>query len=495
MSFRIADKALLKKEDYKSYLVDLNISEVAPTNHEEFHENIKKVFRDCADFTYREVVLSGKCKIMIYFIQGMINMEFLQSSVIKPLLENIEGESKELSVSKYINNPTNKHLSNWNDIIYLLFSGGAIYHSNGEMPIEVMVPNKEKRNLAEPTTQYQIFGPKIGFIEDIQTNISMMRKFLKDPRLKTVNYEIGSLSHTKVTVMYIEGYAETDVVEQIKEKLQNINLDQLITLGQLNKQIVNNPASIFPQIYGTERPDNVALALGEGKVAIFIDNVTFCSILPIGIFDLYLAGDDHSFSSIYNAIFVRLIRYFCMVISTAIPALYVALVAFHPELIPETLALTIAESRSQIPFPAAAEAIIMMIALDVLVEASIRLPSFVGQTIGIVGGLVIGTAAVEAGVVSSLMVIVIAFTAIASFTTPTWELVSSLRVIRYGLLIISAMFGLYGFTIGFCLIFIHICNMESFSRPYISPPSPFKMEQFRAKINQIKTQYFEGKGG
>lgn len=482
------DKNFGQQEEYKKYLSTLNISEDPPLNSKEFFSLINKIFQDCDDFSYREVVLSQRRNFKIYFVQGLIDMEFLQASVIKPLLERNQNGNEELRNS--INNPRSVEMTSWNEIIYTLFSGGAICHFDGEQPIEVKVPNQEKRNLSEPTTQYQVFGPKIGFIEDIHTNIALMRKFLKDPRLKTINYEIGSLSHTKVTLMYIEGYAEKQYIDYIKAKIQNVKIDHLITLGQLNKQIIDHPASIFPQVYGTERPDNVAFALEEGKIALFVDNVTFCSILPIGIFDLYLAGDDHSFSSIYNSIFVRLIRYICMIISTALPALYVALVAFHPELIPETLALTIAESRSQIPFPAAAEAIIMMLALDVLVEASIRLPSFVGQTIGIVGGLVIGTAAVDAGVVSSLMVIVIAFTAIASFTAPTWELVSSLRILRYGLLIIASLFGLYGFVLGFCLIFIHICNIETVSRAYISPLSPRKLEQLLMKVQQKKAQFF-----
>ncbi|RXJ01942.1 spore germination protein [Anaerobacillus alkaliphilus] len=485
----------IRQDKYEEYLRSLNISEEPPQVSSLFDIEMKEIFKACDDFTYREIVLSRGEKGIIYFLQGIVDLEFLHMSVIKPLVESMKDQFEEVDHRQQINNPKNISLKNWNEIIFALFNGGAICHIDGQLPIEVKVPGKEKRNISEPTTQYQVFGPKIGFIEDIQTNISIVRKFLKDPRVKTVNYEIGSLSHTKVSVMYIDGYADKKDIEQIDKRMQNVKIDQLITLGQLNKQIIDHPTSIFPQVFGTERPDNVALALGEGKIAIFIDNVTFVSILPVTLFDLYLVGDDLSFSSFYNALFVRAIRYLCMILSTALPALYVALVAFHPELIPETLALTIAESRSQIPFPAAAEALIMMIALDVLVEASIRLPSFVGQTIGIVGGLVIGTAAVEAGVVSSLMVIVISFTAIASFTSPTWELVSSLRVLRYGLLIISSIFGLYGFVLGFCVIFIHICNLESLSTPYISPLSTFKMQQLLGRMQQIKTQYFEKKGG
>lgn len=273
-----------------------------------------------------------------------------------------------------------------------------------------------------------------------------------------------------------------------------MNIDHLVNLGQLNKKITLYPTSLFPQVHQTERPDYVAFSLTEGKIAILMDNSTFCGVLPVGLFDLYITSGDYGYTSFWNTSYVLFIRYVCTILATALPALYVSLVAFHPELLPETLALSIAESRLNIPLTAPGEAFLMMFALDILVEASMRLPSNVGQTIGIVGALIIGTAAVEAGIVSTLMVIVISFTAIASFTSPSWELVSSLRITRYGLLFISSLFGLYGFVLGFCLIYIHLCNIDNFSRPYLAPFSPIVQKNILKKIMGIRTISIFGKG-
>ncbi len=219
------------------------------------------------------------------------------------------------------------------------------------------------------------------------------------------------------------------------------------------------------------------MALGQGKLVLFIDNSAFCNIMPISLLSFYQPSDDNDQASTWNIFFIRFLRLASLVISIIMPSLYVALVAFHPELIPTTLAMTIVESRNNIPLPAALEAILMMFALDILVEASIRLPNIIGQTVGIVGGLVIGQAAVDAGIVSSIMVIVIALTAIASFTVPSWELASSWRLVRYCILIVSSFMGLYGMTLGLCVVLLHLCSIESFSKPYLTPLAPLNIRK------------------
>lgn len=451
---------------------------------DQFFAYISKVFQDCSDFAYRKLTIPQNRKIHLYYFQGLVNEELLQSDIIKPLSEIHENE-RVIDVSEHVYTALLKEAPLWKDVIFYLLNGGVICHCDGEKPINLFVTSQKQRSLADPTTEYQVYGPKFGFIENIEANISLIRRFIKDPRLKTKIYKIGSITHTKVSVMYLDGFAQKQDIEQIDAKLNSMNVEYLINLGQLNKKLSPNPLSIFPQIRQTERPDMAVMSLIEGKLIILVDNETFCSIAPIGLLDMYITSGDKSFSSIWNTTFVLILRYISMVLSTALPALYVALVAFHPELLTEMLALTIAEARSQIPLPASAEAFLMMFALDILVEASMRLPSFVGQTIGIVGALIIGTAAVEAGVVSTLMVIIISFTAISSFTSPSWELVSSLRVIRYGLLLVSSMFGLYGFSLAFCLIYTHLCSIENYSRPYLSPFSQMKKKEYKKKLKAI----------
>ncbi|WNF36945.1 spore germination protein [Bacillaceae bacterium IKA-2] len=472
-----------KNDEYQKTLAELNISKEPLLSVEEFYQQIHKIFNDCIDFTYRKVVLFNGKIIYLYYLQALINEELLQEGVVKPLIK-LHDEAQIKEFQQHIYSIQNEELTKWPEIIYSLFSGGVICHNGGEYPIDVSLTGQDKRAISDPTTEYQVFGPKVGFIEDITTNIGIMRKLIKDPRLKAKSFEVGTVTHTKTSLMYLDDLVDHEYLQYLEQKINDIDLEYLLNIGELNKNIIDAPFSVFPQVLLTERPDKAAYAMTEGKILILMEGSTFCSILPVGLLDFYITSGDYSFSSFWNLSFIRLIRYASMILSTALPALYVALIAFHPELIPTTLILTIIESRMNIPFPAVAEALIMMFALDVLVEASIRLPSFVGQTIGIVGGLVIGTAAVEAGVISSLMVIIIAFTAIASFTAPAWELVSALRVIRYGLLVISAMYGLYGFVLGFCLIFIHICNIETIPRVYIEPFSKAKKEQLKKSLRK-----------
>lgn len=448
---------------------------------------MQKIFSDCSDFMFRVVPLHSGEKLFVYYFIGSINEGSLENSVILPLTRRRESEEVD-DLRDVIYSANTSELNNWNEILNAVLDNCVICHKSGDFPIRIALSSQQKRSIEEPTTEYQVYGPKVGFIEDLTSNLAIMRQVIKDPRLKTKQYTVGKVTNTNVSVVYFEGAAEQNLLDELEQRILDAKIDNLINIGQLTKQIIDAPFSVFPQVFLTERPDQVAFALTEGKVAFFMDNSGQAAILPVSVFDFYLPTGDKSFSSIWSIAFVRAIRFLCMIIATAIPALYVALVAFHPELIPQTLALTIAESRSQIPLPAAAEAIVMMFALDILVESSIRLPSFVGQTIGIVGGLVIGTAAVEAGIVSSLMVIVIALTAIASFVSPSWDYVTSLRTIRYGLLVIAAMFGLYGFTLGFCLIFIHICHITTFDRPYISPGMPIKYQELKQTIQTYKSK-------
>lgn len=473
---------LLQQDEYKGFLAKLNISLDVPLHSIDFYKDICNIFENCSDFFHKKIFLKDGYTVTLYYFNGLVNEDLLQASVIKPLLE--QNLSKNTVGDAIYSNEIDKR-KKWPDVISDLMNGNVICHEDEQLPLKIELSKIKERNLTDPTTEYQVYGPKIGFIEDVNSNLSILRKYIKDPRMKIKTYEIGDLTHTKVALVYVDGQIDKELLNYIESKVAQVKIDKLVHIGQLTKELIDFPLSVFPQTELTERSDKAASALLDGKLVIFADNSTFCSVVPVSLFDFYLSSGDHNFS-LWSITFLRALRLICMIISTALPALYVTLVAFHPELIPTTLALQIAESRSRIPLPASFEALLMMFALDVLVEASIRLPSFVGQTIGIVGGLVIGTAVVEAGIISNTMVIVIAFTAIASFVTVSWDFVSSLRIIRYLLLFISASFGLFGFLMGFCLIFIHICHLHSFSKPYLLPVAPLKK-------NKLKNMFFRTK--
>lgn len=466
---------------YKEYLtqkLEIDESDELPLDTRETDSKLLKIFKDAADFKSRHLHLPSKQDVSLYFFSGLIDQDQIHKGIINPLIKRIEENITEkiYRVQDVLYSIHIEEVKSWKELIQECLNGKIICHIDQLMPISISVTNVEQRSPSDPTTEYQVLGPKMGFIENSRSNVAIVRRFLIDPRLKVQEFKLGSVSHTHTAVLYLDEYVDPDLVDLVIERLQQIEEDNIVSSGQLEKLIVDYPMSIFPQVLKTERPDNVSYALSQGKVVIILDNTTFALILPINHLDLYNTSEDN-FQSVFHKALIRAIRMLSLIVATIFPALYVAMVAFHPELIPSTLALTIADTRNNIPFPAATEAFIMIIALDILVESSIRLPMFVGQTIGIVGGLVIGQAAVEAGVISSTMIIVVASTAIASFTAPSWDLVSAVRIVRYILLAFATVFGLFGVTLALFAIIIHLSHLTSFSKPYLSPVSPLNLRE------------------
>ncbi len=465
-------------QEYLSRKIDIDENHKLPKDSETLHRFITKIFQDSDDFQVRDMKLPSKQQVYIYYINRLIDDSLLHDWIIHPLNKRIKEnnltyvkESQEAVQANQIH-----EITNWKQLIQRCLTGHVIFHVDGLEAVSVKLASFEKRNTSDPTTEHQVYGPKMGFIEDSRTNVSIMRKFIADPRLKMKEFHVGTLSHTHVALLYLEEYVDPDLVQLVSERIYKVADDNVVSSGQLEKYLFDHPMSVFPQSMKTERPDNASYSLSQGKVIVIVDNSTFGIILPIAHFDLFLTSEDN-FLQVWHKTLLRIVRMTSLIIATIFPALYVSLIAFHPELIPSTLALTIAEARNNIPFTASAEAFMMVFALDVLVESSMRLPQVVGQTVGIVGGLVIGQAAVEAGVVSSTMIIVVASTAIASFTTPSWDLVSSVRVCRYLLLILASSLGLYGLSIGLFLIFIHLCHLTSLSKPYLSPLTPLNPKE------------------
>ncbi|SDZ58287.1 spore germination protein KA/spore germination protein [Evansella caseinilytica] len=458
----------------RSYIA---VDEKPPTEIHEVKQHITAIFSNSFDFAKRTFRMRDGCGVFLCFISGISSENDLEEQVIKPLLKQdirsgdvINQPGTYISVSKF------SKPQNWQHLIDAILDGNILLHIDGAEPVILQLADKQERSIMDPTTEYQVYGPKIGFIETSKTNIGILRQFIKDPRLKTLNYQIGTLTKTQVALAYLEEYCQPGMVKYIDNKLTAYNKDSLLTQGELTKLISKDPYSIFPQATLTERPELAAFSLIQGKIVLFVDNTTFCIVAPVTFMDMLETSEDQIFLVPWHLTFLRVMRLVSLFVGTTLPALYVALVAYQPELIPTTLTITVAQSRVQIPLPAAAEAFLMMFALDVLVEASIRLPSFVGQTIGIVGGLVIGQAAVDAGIVSNTMVIVIAFTAIATFTLPSWEFVNSWRIVRYALVISSSLIGLYGLVLAVGFLLVHLCKLESMDRPYMYPIAPFDMK-------------------
>lgn len=356
----------------------------------------------------------------------------------------------------------------------------------------------EKRSVDEPQTETVVRGPKDGFIESIAVNKALIRRRIKDPMLRMKGMQIGVRTKTNVEVTYIEGLVKDGLVEEVLERLRKIEIDAILESGYIEELIDDAPMSPFTTVQATERPDKVAAALLEGRVAILVDNTPFALLVPTHFWQFLEAADDH-YTHFWIGTFFRLIRYIAFVISLTLPAIYVMLVTFHQEMIPTPLAITIAAGREVIPLPALMEALVMELAFELMREAGLRLPKPVGQAVSIVGSLIIGQAAVEAGLVSPIMVIIVATTGIASFAIPNYSASFSIRLVRFPILIASGTLGLLGFATVFVVLLIHAISLRSFGEPYLSPIMPLngsdaKDTIVRVPLWSMNTRPSEAKG-
>ncbi|HZG74601.1 MAG TPA: spore germination protein [Paenibacillus sp.] len=331
----------------------------------------------------------------------------------------------------------------------------------------------DMRSVAEPATETVVRGPRDGFTENIRTNTAIMRRRIRDPNLRIEGMQVGVRSKTDINIAYIKDIAKEGLVAEVKARLSRIKIDAILESGYIEELIEDSPRSIFVTIQSTERPDKVAAAILEGRVAVFVDNTPFVLVMPTFFWEYVQAADDY-YSRYWVGSFFRQVRYICFVLSLTLSPIYVMLVSFHHEMIPTELALTIASGRAVVPFPVLLEALLMEIAFELMREAGLRMPKPIGQAVSIVGSLIIGQAAVQAGLVSPFMVIVVAVTGIASFAIPNYPASFSIRLVRFPLIVAAGTFGLLGFAVFLFGFMIHALSLRSFGEPYLAPAAPFR---------------------
>lgn len=329
-----------------------------------------------------------------------------------------------------------------------------------------------ERRIQESDTQPVIRGPKDSLIENLSTNILLIRKRLKDTRFTIENQTFGTISKTQVAIIYLKEIAPESLIAEVHSRLSVINTDAILESGYLEEYIQDETNTPFPTIMTTERPDAIIGGLLEGKVALLVDGTPFALMVPALFVDFFQTPEDY-YQSYYISSASRLLRYFGFFITLYLPSIYIAVTTFHQEILPTPLLISIAAQREGIPFPAFVEAISMEIIFEILREAGIRMPRTVGSAISIVGALVLGQAAVDAGLVSTFMIIIVAMTAISSFIIPYYAMSNAIRILRFVMMILAASFGIYGLFIGTMLLMIHLCNLHSFGIPYTSPIAPY----------------------
>ena len=326
----------------------------------------------------------------------------------------------------------------------------------------------QQRSVEAPTVEKSVKGPKEAFTENYRVNTALLRRRLRDPALRLEERSLGRRSGTRVGLCYLEGAADPRVVEQARARLGQIDVEAVLSSGSVEELAAGSRRSPFPQVLTTERPDKLALGLLEGRVALLVEGLPMGFLLPTDISEFFRVPEDDSIHYL-AASFLTLLRYGAVFISVFLPAVYVAVAVYHRQMIPVKLLLSIIASRQDVPFSTAAEVLGMLLTFELLQEAGLRLPQTVGQTVSIIGGLVVGQAAVEAKVVSPVVVIVVALAGIAGFTIPNHDMSLALRLCRLGAAVLSFCFGLYGIMLGLALLLCHLASLETFGVAYTQP--------------------------
>lgn len=444
-------------------------------------EMIKNTLVDCEDMIYREVLVGkkGDYRIAIAFVDGLANKDLLNQDVLLNLMINarmvepnpnlIRNKIDDLIKNQTLAVAEMKEVETLEESILNILSGETVLLlDNYNKAVIVATRGWERRGISEPSTEAVIRGPRDGFVETARINTALIRRRIRDPRLKLKIKQIGRRSKTDVAVMYIDDLVNRRALETLEERLNMIDIDAILDSGYIEQLIEDHWLSPFPQIQNTERPDTAAAALYDGRIVVVVDNSPFILLVPSTLNSLMKSSEDY-YERWTIGTAVRLLRYIAVFIALLAPALYVAITSFHPQMIPTQLAIFMAAKRTGVPFPAIVEALIMEVTIEILREAGVRLPGPIGATIGIVGGLVIGQAAVEAGIVAPLMVIVVAITAISSFAIPNYNLAIGFRLLRFGFIFMSGFLGLYGIALLMLLLMVHLCSLKSFGIPYMSP--------------------------
>ncbi|MCR2822515.1 spore germination protein [Lederbergia panacisoli] len=467
-----------KKNTTISLLTDIQNKQLS-TDLFTNEEILKELFSNCSDFVTRPVAINNEPKITLFYIEGLTDTKTLDKVFFSPLMiQGLQTDSnKEVTLGKIVEQklfPSTSitTVSEFSILVNSILKGELGILVEGEAKALIVdMKGSEQRSVEEPSTEVVIRGPKDGFTETLRVNTSLLRKRIRSTRLKLEALTIGELSQTDVVIAYIEGIVSESLLQEVRLRLKRIEIDGILESEYIEEFIEDAPYSPFPQIENTERPDIVAAQLLEGRVAIFVDNTPFVLIAPMTFWSGFQSAEDYYERFVYTS-FIRFIRFFMFNVAIYLPSIYVALSTYHPKLIPTSLLISIAAARENVPFPTIIEALMMELVFEGLREAGIRLPKAVGSAVSIVGALVIGQAAVQAGIVSAPAVIVVAATGIASFCIPRYNLGTALRLIRFPMLLLAGMFGLYGIVIGFIVMNIHLVNLRSFGVPYFTPVAP-----------------------
>lgn len=458
---------------------------------------IQHLFGNSVDVVFREVKIgaNGNQTMAIIYIDGlvdhtMITQYIMEATMMGHSVRAVQKQAAELDPATLPSEKQDwvtllkervltlgnvKNITDFQSICQAILSGETVILLDGyPMGLAGSTQGWEKRAISEATTECALRGPREAFTETLRTNTSLIRRRIKHCNLRIETTCVGRLTQTDVAIVYIYDLADKELVQEVNKRINRIDIDGILESGYIEEFIQDNTFSPFPTIFNTERPDVVAAALLEGKVAIIIDGTPFSLIVPAPFISFLHAAEDYYFRADMSS-FIRIIRYIGFFITLLGPSLYVAITTFHQEMLPTPLLISLAAQREGVPFPAVIETMMTEILFELLREAGVRMPRIIGPAVSVVGTLVIGQAAVEAGIISAAMVIVVSTTAICSFVFPSYSMSNAFRILRFPLVLLAGSFGLFGIFIGLIAIVLHLCSLRTFDVPYMTPFAPFRI--------------------
>lgn len=490
-----------------------------------------------SDVIIREFALTARnteYNAILIYIDGMVDSKIINDSVLHPLMlrnrantydlqekevisefnnnDVIIRKIKKFNLQNYIYNhliPQNdvKQIEKFEEAISSINMGNCLLLVDTiNIGFDIDVKGFKQRSISSPQNEIVIRGSQEAFVENIRTNTSMLRRLINNENLVIENCSVGKISETKVAVCYLKDIANSDLVAEVKYRINNLDIDYLISSGQLEQLIQDNGASLLPQMIATERPDKTTIHLLEGRIAIIVNGTPYVLIAPGVLSDFMSSPEDANFKFQFSNM-LKLIRLIAVFFALFLPGIYVAITSYHHELLPTELLFTIEAARETVPFPTIFEILLMEVSFELIREAGLRVPSPIGPTIGIVGGIILGDAAVSANLVSPVLIIIVAITAICSFSIPDFSFNFTIRICRFIYIFLGYMAGFLGIAVGVFIQIVFLCNLKSFGCPYITPyvlqnnkrtltsyflPPIWKREN-RSNIVDPKKKYSQGK--
>lgn len=456
-------------------LKKLEESRKVSANLRENEKYLRSRLENCSDILIRPMRLGDKHKVdclMVYIEVAVSNM-MLDDSALGKMINHFWEISPE-DIQEFVKHNSLgiadvKKLENLDESIDAMLAGNAVFFIDGyDKAMKISSKGYPSTGVMEAESEKVLRGSREGFSDSVKSNSALVRKRLRDTRLKVEEYKIGVRSHTLTQVLYMDDLVHEGLLEEVKERLEEFQIDGILDSGMLEQLTEDVWYSPFPQYQTTERPDRAVQEILKGKVVILCDNSPEALILP-GNFNSFMESSEDWYHRFEMASFLRILRYLAVIMATVLPGLYLAVIRFHTQILPSALILSFAEAREGVPFSSVVELIFLELAFELIREAGVRVPGSLGNAIGIVGGLVIGQAAVEANLVSPIVVMIVALTALGSMTVPNEEFAAAFRLVKYGFLILGGYLGIYGIVLGVYLVIGHLAGLISFGIPYLVP--------------------------